>query len=56
MKGSGERYDMRRTYGEGDFFVHPKFGVGKVVAVPEAQPNELRLRGRQRAQLVHARG
>ena len=28
------RYSMRSTYAEGDLFVHPKFGAGKVVGLP----------------------
>ena len=33
-RGSAERYSMKSTYKEGDYFVHPKFGVGKVAALP----------------------
>ena len=31
---AGDKYSMRSTYAEGDFFVHPKFGSGKVVGLP----------------------
>lgn len=56
VKGSGERYDMRRVYGEGDFFVHPKFGVGKVVSVPEPQQMSCVFEDGSERKLVHARG
>jgi O-acetyl-ADP-ribose deacetylase (regulator of RNase III) len=56
VKGSGERYDMRRTYGEGDFFVHPKFGVGKVVSLPEAHQMNCVFEDGSERKLVHARG
>lgn len=55
VKGSGERYDMRRTYGEGDFFVHPKFGVGKVVSVPEPNQMSCVFEDGSERKLVHAR-
>jgi hypothetical protein len=29
-KATSETYDRARTYGVGDYFVHPKFGVGRV--------------------------
>ncbi|HJK93595.1 MAG TPA: hypothetical protein RMH85_11950 [Polyangiaceae bacterium LLY-WYZ-15_(1-7)] len=31
---NSERYSMKNTYAVGDFFLHPKFGVGKVVGQP----------------------
>ncbi len=33
QSGAGP-YNMRHTYAIGDLFVHPKFGVGKVVSLP----------------------
>lgn len=33
-RGTAEKYSMKHTYVEGDLFVHPKFGVGKVVGLP----------------------
>lgn len=30
----GVRYSMRTTFAEGDLFMHPKFGAGKVVELP----------------------
>lgn len=56
VKGSGERYDMRRTYGEGDFFVHPKFGVGKVVSLPESHQMNCVFEDGSERKLVHSRG
>ncbi|MBX3247445.1 MAG: hypothetical protein KF901_09710, partial [Myxococcales bacterium] len=56
VKGSAERYDMRRAYGAGDFFVHPKFGVAKVVSVPEPQQMLCVFEDGSERKLVHARG
>ena len=48
-------YSMRTTYAAGDWFLHPKFGVGKVTAVtPEGAIEVLFDDGEQR-KLVHAR-
>lgn len=32
-RGSVERYSMRATYEEGQYFIHPKFGVGRVITL-----------------------
>ena len=46
---------MKRTYASGDFFVHPKFGIGKVL---EAAPTSVLVLFEDGAQknMVHARG
>ena len=33
-KTGAEKYSMKITYAEGDYFIHPKFGVGKVLGFP----------------------
>ncbi|MBO6937591.1 MAG: hypothetical protein JJ863_21650 [Deltaproteobacteria bacterium] len=33
-RDTGLRYSMRTTFAEGDLFMHPKFGAGKVVELP----------------------
>jgi hypothetical protein len=48
-------YDRSQVYGEGDFFIHPVFGVGKVMAVkPERMVVVLFENGDERT-MIHAR-
>lgn len=50
-----EKYDMKRTYAGGDWFVHPKFGIGRVEQVtPEGAVSVLFEDGEQR-KMVHGR-
>jgi hypothetical protein len=50
------RYDMKTGYGPGDWLVHPKFGVGRVEEVPEAQKMVVLFEDGERRQMVHGRG
>src|SRR5690606_9834997 len=52
---SAERYAMKTRYSAGDWFVHPKFGVGKVERVIDASSIEVRFEDGSLKKLVHAR-
>ena len=48
-------YDRSRTYSEGEFFIHPVFGVGQVQTVkPERMVVVLFENGEERT-MIHAR-
>jgi transcription elongation factor GreA-like protein len=48
-------YDRSHAYGEGDFFIHPTFGVGQVKIVkPERMVVVLFEDGQERT-MIHAR-
>ncbi|MEM7607954.1 MAG: hypothetical protein AAF411_21590 [Myxococcota bacterium] len=49
------KYSMRTTYAEGDFFLHPKFGVGKVLSLPAAGQIECAFEDGSTRKLVHGR-
>ncbi len=55
-RATAARYDMRQAYGEGDWLVHPKFGVGRVEQVPEVQKMIVLFEDGERRQMVHGRG
>ncbi len=55
-RGSAEKYSMKHTYAEGDFFVHPKFGVGKVVGLPAPGQMLVSFEDGSERKMVHARG
>jgi O-acetyl-ADP-ribose deacetylase (regulator of RNase III) len=52
---SAEPYSMKARYSAGDWFVHPKFGVGKVERVIDASSVEVRFEDGSLKKLVHAR-
>ena len=54
-RASAERYSMKTRYADGDWFVHPKFGVGKVERVIDASSIEVRFEDGSVKKLVHAR-
>ncbi|MEM9070710.1 MAG: hypothetical protein AAGE52_19540 [Myxococcota bacterium] len=55
-RGSAEKYSMKTTYAAGDFFVHPKFGVGKVVDLPAPGQMMVSFEDGTERKLVHSRG
>lgn len=48
-------YSMRERYTEGDFFAHPRFGVGKVVRLIDRGAIEVRFEDGSERKLVHGR-
>ena len=48
-------YDRSRTYGAGDWFVHPKFGVGRVETVTQEGHIEVLFEDGQQRKMLHAR-
>lgn len=55
-RGAAEKYSMKHTYAEGDFFVHPKFGVGKVVGLPAPGQMLVSFEDGSERKMVHGRG
>lgn len=55
-RASAQRYEMRLAYATGDWLVHPKFGIGRVEQVPEAQKMVVLFEDGERRQMVHGRG
>ncbi len=55
-RATAERYDMKLAYASGDWLVHPKFGVGRVEQVPDAQKMIVLFEDGERRQMVHGRG
>jgi hypothetical protein len=55
-RATAGRYDMKQGYASGDWLVHPKFGVGRVEEVPEAQKMIVLFEDGERRQMVHGRG
>jgi len=55
-RGSAEKYSMKRTYAVGDFFVHPKFGIGKVLEHPSHGAILVLFETGEQKRMVHARG
>ncbi len=54
-RGSVEKYNMRASYAAGDFFVHPKFGVAKVLGLPALGQIECAFEDGSIRKLVHQR-
>lgn len=48
-------YDRSKTYVAGDYFVHPKFGVGRVETVTQEGHIEVLFEDGQRRKMLHAR-
>ena len=49
------KYNMRSTYAAGDFFTHPKFGIGKVLDLPAPGQIECAFEDGRTRKLVHGR-
>jgi len=49
-------YSMKNTYATDDWFLHPKFGMGKVTAVTPEGAIEVLFEDGERRKLVHGRG
>ena len=56
QRGVAEMYSMKITYAEGNFFVHPKFGVGKVVGIPASGQILVSFEDGSERKMVHGRG
>ncbi len=54
MRHRLERYDRARRYIVGDWFLHPKFGVGRVEESPHTGPVLVTFEDGQQRKLVHA--
>lgn len=55
-KTGAEKYSMKLTYAEGDYFIHPKFGVGKVIGFPAPGQILVGFEDGSERKMVHARG
>lgn len=55
QRASAAPYSMRASYAEGEWFNHPKFGVGKVERVIDASSVEVRFEDGSVKKLVHGR-
>jgi O-acetyl-ADP-ribose deacetylase (regulator of RNase III) len=55
QRASAERYSMKTRYTADDWFVHPKFGVGKVERVIDSSSVEVRFEDGSLKKLVHGR-
>lgn len=55
-KTGAEKYSMKITYAEGDYFIHPKFGVGKVISFPAPGQILVSFEDGTERKMVHARG
>lgn len=49
-------YDRTRTYAEGDWLTHPKFGVGRVEGIDSGGFAQILFEGGDERRLVHGRG
>lgn len=52
---AADPYDRSRTYAAGDYFVHPKFGVGRVEAVTQEGHIDVLFEDGQQRKMLHAR-
>jgi hypothetical protein len=55
-RATATAYDMSHRYATGDRFIHPKFGVGRVVNVTQENAIEVVFEDRSVRKMVHARG
>jgi hypothetical protein len=54
-RAKADAYNMRKTYAAGEYFIHPKFGVGRVEAVSPEGGIEVVFEDGSTRKMVHAR-
>ncbi|NOY94725.1 MAG: hypothetical protein GXP55_26400 [Deltaproteobacteria bacterium] len=54
-RAKAERYDMHRTYEAGDYFIHPRFGLGLVGETLDNRAMLVRFEDGSERKMVHAR-